>query len=117
MSPDTLMNLLRNWLKYECHVDPYGHIFPSKTAIDIAHFYFIESTKFTKTIEDAKMDRQGGILVSFQKGGEKNKYILHIMMDGTIDYYTKSSGGKSTKQRLSFNDGNKKGFGTDKYHF
>lgn len=116
MSPDTLMNLLRNWLKYESHVDPYGYIYPSKTAIDIAHFYFIQSTKFTKTIEDAKMDRQGGLVISFQKGKEKNKYVLHVMMDGTIDYYTKSGSGKATKERLSFHD-EKKGFGTDKYQF
>jgi len=108
--------MLRNWLGCESCIDTFGHIFPSKIAIDIVHFYFVRSKRFIKYIESAKCDNQGGLVITFTQENNISRFVLHVMFDGIVDFYQTDVKGETKKERLILIN-NMKGFGTDKYQF
>lgn len=115
MTKDSLLNRLRHWLKSESYVDRDGNISPSKTAIDVTHFYFVQKSEYTSRIEDVRIDQNGGILVFIAAINNKSKFTVHVRFNGFIDYYhIEGSNVDKTKMPLTNNE---YGFGTDKYKF
>lgn len=116
MKKQDLLKHLERWLKFESCVDRDGNISPSKMAIDIVHYHFIIKNTYTNRIEDVRLDQQGGILIYLESTNPDYSFLIHVVMDGVIDYYEVHSSGniEKTRMRLKTQD---KGFGTDKYQF
>lgn len=117
MKNSDFLKRLKEWLVCESSIDTYGHISPSKRAIDTTHYYFfLYKTDNPKYIESIKSDNQGGIIVAFTQANTSSKFIIHVLMDGVIDVYETKSNNNTYKERFE-NKENKKGFGTDSYKF
>lgn len=118
MKKTNLLHLLHHWLKFESNISEEGDIYPSIMAVHVVHFYFLvyAGGENTFAVSDARMDKQGGIFVTFHQANNCNKYLFHVFMDGLIDWYEISNDGDATIQRFKLKD-NKKGFGTSAYQF
>lgn len=117
MTKERLLALLKHWLICESCVDRDGNISPSKMSIDIAHHWFITNNKYTRFIESARLDQQGGILLDIHMVNQNYKFIIHVLFDGVVDYYQIHKNGYVDKQRMFPNKNLEQGFGTSKYQF
>lgn len=108
---DSLSTYLNKQLKYESCIDEYGHIFPSRTCLDIAHFYFVKS-KIDIYIHDVEMDNFGGMIIYTKSKKNHHDYKVHIFLNGVILFEVYSNNELLGKVEYRLKN-NKLGFGTD----